>query len=328
MPQFTHILGDATKQAAVITFINTQNITKVALYDLPTILADTTLSANLKTFMATMRTNGVQEIIAIGTNYEPLWQKILTFHNTQSEFDALLTEIEYWNGECTFTAFVAALKYARGLAWKNTKAGKPPTLSSYVGWINQSEADGMVPYLDHLYVHAYVKNAPTAFGYEQARLGYINNSNGRLGKNVTVFPIFSAEGVTYNDGGNFMGEWLQTNCIPAAEKLFDTSFQAESYAHLTLQGHMYFEYWLLSTYLATNCNHPCASGQYLYPDGTCHAGCAAPFTTTVQATCYSGCNIGQYTHTNGACSSTCVSPAVAQTAVGGMTWCKDATTTH
>jgi hypothetical protein len=120
-----------------------------------------------------------------------------------------------------------------------------------------------------------------------------------------------------------MGEWLRTNCIPNAESLFSTKFDAaaSSYANLKLTGFMNYEYFFLRQYINGYCANQCASTKYLFVDGSCQDRCPANFTTDAQRTCYSPCAKNEFTKFDLTCSSTCASPNVPFTFVGGQKYC-------
>jgi len=326
--KYAYIVGDSAKEQHVIDFILAQRIDSVALYDLHRIFPDDDVKQALKSFMKRLRDNGVTRILGIGAEYKPHWDNMLDFHNNIAPFDGFLTEIEFWNGGATFEEFIELLEYARELPWKPAPNGEKPTLASYVGWITQEQVDEMVPLLDYLYVHAYVTQASLAYPRVEERFQFIADANQRLGTNTKVLPIYSAEDHDWAAGNEyFMGEWLQTNCIPKAEAQFMKDFEAGPYANkLELAGHMFYEYFFASKYLEANCGNPCTSSQYLYPDGTCHNACSSPFTATIQKSCTSLCNIDEYTLADKSCSSTCSAPDVVKIDQGGLKYCETPTT--
>lgn len=245
-----YILGDLPKEQKVLEFIGQHRIESIALYDLGEILTDNVLRPALTSFMSRARQAGVLRVEAIAGTSTQAWDQIASFHLEQSPFDGFVTEIEFWNGGATLQQLVDTLKYVRGKPLI-APSGGPPTLSVYTGWVDQNDVDTMIPWIDRVYLHAYVDTAPAAFGYVESRLQMVVNANEALGKTVDVWPIYSAEDHVWAAGAEtFMGEWLQANGMDAAETTFLTDFEADAlHSHVGVTGHQYYEYFFLERYL-------------------------------------------------------------------------------
>lgn len=248
---YAEILGDEQKEASLLQFIELHGFDSIALYNLNVILADEDLSTALQSFMARARDAGVERIEAIGAEGSGPWDAIHEFHEERAPFDGLVTEIEFWAGSVSFDDFIDTLEYVRSLTFRDTESGAAPTLTAYVGWPTAEQVEAMLPLLDRLYVHAYVKNGELAHGYVAERFQAVHAANQKLGTNVEVRPIFSAEGEAWAAGDeHFMGEWLAEHGLAAAESALLGDFEASSLAgELELDGYQYYEYFFLQQYL-------------------------------------------------------------------------------
>jgi hypothetical protein len=248
--QHRFILGDPAKEQLVLEFIDEHRIESLSLYDMGTILDDDNLKMDLQSFMDRARDAGVLRIEAIGATATNTWDAIAEFHEAYATFDGFVTEIEFWNGGATFDEFISILEYVRAKPLL-TPDGQPPTLSVYVGWLEQSEVDAMLPLIDRAYVHVYVDSADTAFDYGEERFEMFANANEAQQRNVDIWPIFSAEDNAWSAGAEtFMGEWLTDNGLDAAELTLLGEYEAAPvHDRIELMGHQYFSYFFLERYL-------------------------------------------------------------------------------
>ncbi|MFI5297526.1 MAG: hypothetical protein ACHREM_05455 [Polyangiales bacterium] len=248
--KYANVLGDTTKENALLAFLTAHRIESLALYDLNTILADATLSARLLSFLERARAVGVLDVNAIGDTTLSAWDAIAAMQKAHAPFDGVVTEIEFWNPGTTFDQFTATLSYIRSLAM-NDRAGAKLPLAAYVGWPTPAQIDATVPLLDRLYVHVYVTSADKAFGYGQARFQAIASANGRLGTHVDVWPIFSAEGTAWSAGAeHFMGDWLSTHTLDEAEATLLTDWEATPPGTaVTVSGFQYFSDFFMEQYV-------------------------------------------------------------------------------
>ena len=234
----------------MLDFIEANRIDSLSLYDLGTILDDPTHSANLASFMDRARDAGVLRIEAIGSTATNTWDAIAAFHEAYAAFDGFVTEIEFWNGGATFDEFIGILEYVRAKPLL-TPDGQPPSLSVYVGWLEQSEVDTMLPLIDRAYVHVYVNTADTAFDYGEERFEMFADANEAQQRNVDIWPIFSAEDTMWSAGAEtFMGEWLTDNGLDAGELTLLGEYEAAPvHDRVDITGHQYFSYFFLERYL-------------------------------------------------------------------------------
>jgi hypothetical protein len=244
------ILGDADKEQLVLDFIAANRIESLALYDMGTILDDEGLRLALASFMHRAREAGVLRIEAIGATATNTWDQLAEFHTAQAPFDGFVTEIEFWNDSATFAEFIGILEYVRAMPLV-APSGGAPTVSVYVGWLEPSEVEAMLPLIDRAYVHVYVDEAPAAFGYGEARFEMFADANEAQGREVEIWPIFSAEDTAWSAGAEtFMGEWLMANGLDAAElALLGDLEAAPVYGRIEVTGFQYFSHFFLERYL-------------------------------------------------------------------------------
>jgi len=244
------ILGDAGKEEIVLDFIEANRIESLALYNMGTILDDERLQLALASFMTRAREAGVLRIEAISATSTNTWDQIAEFHDAHAPFDGFVTEIEFWNDGATFDEFIGILEYVRAKPLV-APSGEAPTLSVYVGWLEPSEVEAMLPLIDRAYVHVYVDEAPQAFGYGEERFEMFADANEAQGLDVEIWPIFSAEDHEWAAGSEtFMGEWLMANGLDDAELTLLGDFEAAPvYERIEISGFQYFSYFFLERYL-------------------------------------------------------------------------------
>ncbi|HRI69190.1 MAG TPA: hypothetical protein PK156_33395 [Polyangium sp.] len=247
---YREILGDPTKEDAVLAFLKKERIESLSLYDLYKILGDATREPALLSFITRARQNGVLEVNAIGDTTYAAWDAIATTQAASKPFDGLVTEIEFWNGSATFQEFTDTLKYVRSLNIPGRTGGEA-TLGVYTGWPDATQIEGMLPLIDRLYVHVYVKSPDLAYGYGKDRFQLIANANQKLGTNVDVRPIFSAEGVAWSAGSeHFMGDWLSTGSLDEAEAQLLGAWEAvPPIGPVKETGFQYYDYFFLNRYV-------------------------------------------------------------------------------
>jgi hypothetical protein len=247
---YRFILGEPQKEQKLLDFIEANRIEAISLYNLNAILQKDNLKAALQSFMERARQAGLLRIEAIGATSTTGWDQIAAFHNSRAPFDGFVTEIEFWNGGATWEQFVGTLQHIRALPVQ-APGGGAPTLSVYAGWLEQQQADAMAALIDRVYLHVYVDQASQAFGYGKARLQMLANANASLGRNVDIWPIFSAEDHKWAAGPEtFMGEWLAAHGVDAAEKAYLTGYEGDAlHGAITVSGFQYYEYFFLDAYL-------------------------------------------------------------------------------
>lgn len=247
---YRQILGDPKKEDALLAFLKKERIESLALYDLFKILGDPTREPALLSFLTRARQNGVLEVNAIADTTYAAWDGIAATQAASKPFDGLVTEIEFWNGGATFQEFQDTLKYVRSLNIPGRTGGNA-TLSVYTGWPDATQIEGMLPLIDRLYVHVYVTSPDLAYGYGKDRFQLIANANQKLGTNVDVWPIFSAEGVAWSAGSeHFMGDWLSTHSLDEAEAQLLGKWEAvPPIGPVKETGFQYYDYFFLNRYV-------------------------------------------------------------------------------
>jgi hypothetical protein len=239
-----HILDDEAKRELVLDFIEAQQIDSLSLYNLDAILGDAVLEPKLVDFVTAARARGVVEINAIGDTYEQVWDAVAATQAQHPLFDGVVTEIEFWNANATFEEFESTLQYVRALDLKTT-GGAPMPLSVYIGWPTPEQVTALLPLVDRLFVHVYVKDAATAYAYGKER--FVASA---AAAPLEIRPIFSAEGQTWSAGDeHFMGDYFATHTLGAAETAFLTAWEAETEPLPKLGGFQYYDYFYLERYL-------------------------------------------------------------------------------
>ena len=245
---YRNIVGDLVKEQHVLDYISAHGINAISLYDLGTINDTPGKNAALASFMGRARKAGVQSIEAVSSQSTALSDTIASFHQTQAPFDGIVTEIEFWNGGVVADA-TSALSYLQAKKLKRMD-GSPLSYGSYLGWVKDTDITALVPYVDRLYLHAYVTQPSLAYDYVAMRAKAVATANAALGKDVEVVPIYSAEGVQWSAGAeHFMGDWLATGSLDVAETTFRDAWTTKAPAKLRLGGFQYFEYFFLAQYL-------------------------------------------------------------------------------
>ena len=105
---------------------------------------------------------------------------------------------------------------------------------TYVGWPDATQAAGILPFADRIFVHAYVTDPSLAYPYTFARLGYFGSTTS-LAKLV----------VLYSSEDTFLGPWLATNPEQNAYPVYLSAYAADPRAWKTkieLLGQQWFDY--------------------------------------------------------------------------------------
>ena len=245
---YSNILDDKNKQNLLINYLVSNKFNTISMYDLDKILSSKEDTDKLNIFIDLARANGIVNIEAIGALSKSSWDKINYFHNNSRKFNALLTEIEFWNKEVNFDDYIGTLNYIKSLKWKKVN-NRTPELVSYLGWFTAEQSDAFVPLLDRVNLHCYVKSGDLAYSYCDERMKVIALSSIKFNKVTKIRPIFSAESNMYSAGSEvFMGDWLKENSIYLAENMFLSKFKKQFFYknNLQMNGFQYYEYLFLS----------------------------------------------------------------------------------
>ncbi len=265
---FNTIINNATSKNNLLQYAKNQNITYLILYDLHLVHNQhnlTTASTNqiLADFIKDAKQNyGISKIAAAGENAWFFQNRIMAYNNTRSlaseKFDVLGMEFEFWtpifiqpggtycvdylqpNGlSCDSTgAFAFCKSQLQQMKTMTNSSTHPMTVEMYVGWPNAGQLKIIADIVDKTLIHAYVTNPSNAFNYALTRLQYYDTYANI--ENVSI--IYSAE-------PNFMGPWLTTNNMAAAEQTFMTAYNNSNgnwKSHVNLQSFTYFTYSMMS----------------------------------------------------------------------------------
>ncbi len=266
---FNTILNSATSKINLLQYAQNHQITHLALYDLHLVhnehnLTNATSNQILANFIADAKQNyGITKIIATGENATFFQTRIMAYNDTRSvsteKLDGLGMEFEFWTTTFTQTGGYYCVNYLIPNGFRCDSAGAfafcrtqlqlmktmtnnsshPMTVDMYTGWPNQGQLQEIADIVDKTYIHAYVPNANHTFTYALTRLQFYNTYAGV--ENISI--IFSAE-------PNFMGSWLTTNGLLAAEQIFTTAYNNATgnwKNHVNWQGGFsYFTYSMMT----------------------------------------------------------------------------------
>jgi hypothetical protein len=227
--KFYSILGDITKEDALLTYAQAHHFNYLALYELHRFDFNNPLHRNrLAAFIKRAKSKyGITQIGATGENVSFFSNNILTqYQSTRydplEKFDVLNLEFEYWNalltntGKYYCTSYLqqnglpcgrlgAFMFYIQQLAQiKQLCVAHNLVCETYLGWFTQEEAYVFLPFVDRILLHAYVnksqidKDPSVFYNYTRDRLKFIANA---AFKPVSVSTIFSSE-------PSFSGNWL------------------------------------------------------------------------------------------------------------------------
>ncbi len=205
---FDQVLASSSSSSTILNYIATKKFNAVNLYDLSTVFGSSTLKAKLPAFIKNLRSRGVITVGAIRSKYSSFKQTI-DYCRSQGDpgawFNELNLEKEYWNGNGTFSQWLAELDST--VSYLNSLALRAKFLmTAYIGWMEAGQYDiqglEMVRRLDRLQVHDYRVKPDEP--YTRTRLTALSKGAHQLSKTMTIIPLFSAE-------PNFLGPYLSTH---------------------------------------------------------------------------------------------------------------------
>ncbi|MFK7930076.1 MAG: hypothetical protein AB8H79_17915 [Myxococcota bacterium] len=259
-------LGDAKKTQMALDFIAEQQVTEVAFYNMRAVLTDPGRTASLSAFIKKARGLGVERAIAIGSN-NAAFDRIATYQTNalrddpDASFDGMLTEIEFWQTEGDYDAYIDTLDHMGALNLLN-RDGEPLMLATYQGWLHKTPgvaercgnpdlddagciAEMVSQRVDRVLLHTYTNTPETAPTYGEDRFEHYRNAS----KPVQLLPIFAFEDPEFSAGTEyFSGEWLCKNKdggLAGAEDVFNANaaIPAEGFAHYSyFFADMYLNY--------------------------------------------------------------------------------------
>lgn len=265
---FNTILNSSSSKTTLLQYAQSRQITSLVLYDLHLVhnehdLTNATTNQILADFISNAKQNyGITQVAAAGENAWFFQNRIIAYNNTRGasneKFDVLGMEFEFWTPVFIQPGGYYCVNYLQpnGLSCDSTGAfafckdqllqmrtmadasAHPMTVEMYVGWPNAGQLKQIADIVDKTLIHAYVSNPNTAFNYALTRLQYYDTYAGV--ENVSI--IYSAE-------PDFMGSWLASNSIAAAEQVFTAAYTSSSGAwksHVNMQGFTYFTYSMMT----------------------------------------------------------------------------------
>lgn len=259
---FNEILGDVTKENALLTYAKNNAFTYLGLYSLASIdLTNSTKKAQMAAFLKKARTTYyIPYIAAIGETYNFFKNEISPYNKSRSyaneRFNVFNLEFEFWikssvqPGGIYATKYLVPQKYStdtsgafkfykKQLKSIDSLAATQGALSeTYVGWFNLGQGKFIATMADRILLHAYRTEPYSTYSYSKTRLSYLA-STGRV---VTVSPIFSSE-------SEFMGPWINSGHTPReAYEIYRNNFYAETAtwkSKIRISGYQWFKYSLM-----------------------------------------------------------------------------------
>jgi hypothetical protein len=258
---FQSIINSQTGIDSLLQYAQNNNFTTLTLYDLWPIhqqynLTSVSGSQVLANFINKAKTQyGIQEIAATGENYW-FFNTVIHAYNQMHGFsnekiDVYNLEFEFWNTNpavanyycssylapnnipCTvqgaYSFYLSELQNIHNLAINDGCLTE-----TYLGWPDSSQAVGIIPHVDRVFIHAYLSNPANAFGYTLSRL----EDFGSAGAEVKVIPLFSSE-------PGFMGPWLASHNEPDAFNHYQTAYNSATGSwkqNIDLHGYQWYKY--------------------------------------------------------------------------------------
>ncbi len=242
-----HLLSNAAKNG----------FTTLSLYNIQKVLhkGDITIETTnqLAHFISKARTKyKIPHITAVAENADFFNNVVSKYNhvrkNPTEAFDAYNVEFEFWNMtpimdyyyedylkplglQCTtddaYKFFISQMKLVHNLA-----KADGVKCETYVGSPTDVQAKGILPYIDRVLIHAYVKDPTTSYSYCRDRLRFF----GMAGK-VNIIIIFSAE-------DEFSWAWLrkhkETDAYQAFLKGYNVTPATWKRNNITLQGYQWY----------------------------------------------------------------------------------------
>ena len=250
-------LGIESSENHLLSYAAKNGFTTLTLYNIQKVLKKgeiTTETTNqLAHFISKARTiYKIPHITAVAENADFFTNVISKYNhvrkNPSEAFDAYNVEFEFWNMDpieqyyyedylkplglqCNtadaYKFFISQMKLVHTLA--KVDGVKCET---YVGSPTDIQAKGILPYIDRVLIHAYVKDPAISYAYCRDRLRYF----GTAGK-VNIIIIFSAE-------EEFSGPWLSQHKEPDAYQAFLKGYNVTPTTwkknNITLQGYQWY----------------------------------------------------------------------------------------
>jgi hypothetical protein len=239
----SYILGDTVKENKVLNWCAANQIKTITYYDIKRSL-EVGKSGQLANFLKRARTDyGIKENAVVVASYYRIQHMIDTFNNnkvdTLKRFNWVHFELEWWNGESTFSNYISELSTIK--AWGLTQTPKIRT-ENYIGWFTDPSgqdslmASSLIQNSDRIHVHDYYPSP--SWNYIQNRVDYLGRAAHALGKQVPIIPIFNADvAVT--------GTYFQTNSFDSAYETVINGYSASTIpkkSNVDIIGYQLFSY--------------------------------------------------------------------------------------
>ena len=227
---FKDIVGDSSAETALLNYAQTNGFNYLILYNLSYInnnmfaIDNQTTSLPLANFITNAKSNyGIMQVAAVGEKNSS-FDKIKIYNsfypsNPEKRFDVFNLEFEFWNANSTSSGNYYCTTYLQPNGYSCDESGafdfyinqlmlmhaygdeNGILIETYIGYINQAQADLIAQYTDRVLIHYYrqsdvYNNGDSIYQYHPERITFL-----ATGHQVTVMPIFSAR-------SNHMYNWL------------------------------------------------------------------------------------------------------------------------
>jgi len=239
------VLGDTTKEQALLNFVQKNKITYLLFYGVRSVLNSSASQKEALTLLV-QKAKADYGVIQIGASVggTESAQKVIDYNSSiGNKIDVINYECEYWNSntneDCpTFN------DYKTALTWIKNNAGTM-LVEAYltIDRSTAAEAAQIRPLLNRLLVAAYVEDPADAFNSIRSWLSNFAPTN----DSFEIWPIFNV-GATPTWYDDFMGNWIAEQ--PSIKEAMDTaeatiksdleaSFLSEN---INFTGYQYYKY--------------------------------------------------------------------------------------
>lgn len=261
--RFSSMLGITEKEDSLLMYAKGNNYNYLALYSLQAIdFSSTTKKNQLAAFIKKARTHyGIVRVGAIGETFTIFRDRIGPYNTSRTDaaerFDIFNLEFEFWIPSSVQPGGVYAEQYLIPQGYSPDTAGgfkfyqkhltsidslakvQGVLSETYVGWLNQGQAQFIANKTNRILVHAYRTDANSTFAYTKTRLSHFASGGNKV---VNIAPIFSSE-------PEFMGPWLAAgNNETAAFNTYKTNYDADLSTwkqYIKIDGYQWFKHSLM-----------------------------------------------------------------------------------
>lgn len=227
---FKDIVGDSAAETALLNYAQDNGFNYLILYNLSYInnnmfaIDNQAASLPIANFIANAKTNyEILQVAAVGEK-NASFDKIKVYNsfypsNPEKRFDVFNLEFEFWNTNSTSSGNYYCTTYLQPNGYTCDTQGafdfyinqlmlmhdfgieNGILIETYIGYIDQSQADAIAQYADRVLIHYYrqsdvYNNGDSIYQYHPERITFLATDH-----QVTVMPIFSAR-------SNHMYNWL------------------------------------------------------------------------------------------------------------------------